>query len=78
METIYRRKKYLANEYGISVRTVERRIDWILAHADRYPEGAVIHNGRITFAREDVFEDCIKNGNKIDAGFNPVFVEGKG
>lgn len=71
---MYRRKKYLAELYGISIRTVDRRIVWIQEHADRYPAGAVIHIGRMPFVREDVFEDAIANRNKVDAGLAPTFV----
>ncbi|GEM_PF-6645293 len=69
---MYRRKKYFAKEYGISVRTVERKIDWIKRHADRYPADAVVHNGNIVFVREDVFEDVIVNENRIEAGLKPA------
>lgn len=77
MGTVYRRKKYLASLYDVSMRTVDRRIDWIRAHADRYPSGAVIHCGRIPYVREDVFLDAVINGNKVDAGLAPEFKEGE-
>lgn len=77
MGTVYRRRKYLADEYGISISTVDRRIAWILKHADRYPQKSVVHCNRITFVREDVFEDAIVNGGWVDAGLDPVFKEGK-
>lgn len=70
---MYRRKKYLASQYGISVRTVDRKIAWIRNHADRYPRNAVIHSGKIPFVREDVFEDAIINADRVDAGLNPAF-----
>lgn len=73
---MYRRKKYYAAEYGISIRTVERKIVWIQKHADRYPDDAVVHNGRILFVREDVFEDVIRNEHRVDAGLKPEFKMG--
>jgi hypothetical protein len=75
MDKKFRRKKYLADTYGISVRTVDRKIEWIRKHPDRYPADAVIHCGRIPFVREDVFQDAIANGNKIDAGLCPAFAQ---
>lgn len=72
---MYRRKKQLADQYGISIRTVDRRIEWILEHLDRYPADAVVHNGSMVFVRDDVFQDVIVNGNRIDAGLNPTFRE---
>lgn len=75
MDKEFRRKKYLADKYGISVRTVDRKIEWIQKHADRYPPDAVIHSGRMPFVREDVFQDVIVNGNKVDAGLCPAFAQ---
>ena len=60
---MFRDMKWYAKEYGYSIRTIQRRIEWIKAHASRYPE--------------DVFEDLIRNKNNVDAGLDPVFKEGE-
>ena len=72
---MYRRKRFYKEQYDISMRTVSRKVEWILAHADRYPKDSVVKNGKFTFIREDVFEDVIVNQNRIDAGMNPEFKE---
>lgn len=71
---MYRRMEWFAEQYGVCVRTVDRRIDWIRKHGDRYPTDAVVRNGNIPYVREDVFEDVIKNMNKVDAGLAPKFI----
>ena len=76
MGTVYRRKRYLAALYDISMSTVDRRITWIRAHADRYPDNVVACCGRIPYIREDVFQDAVINGNRVDAGIAPEFGEG--
>lgn len=64
----YKRKRALAEEYDISLSTVNRRIVWILKHQDRYPAGSVIHSGTIPYIREDVFRDCMTHADEIDRG----------
>ena len=56
---------------------IQRRIEWIKAHASRYPADAVVYDGTKPFIREDVFEDLIRNRNNVDAGLDPVFKEGE-
>jgi hypothetical protein len=73
----YKRKRALAEEYDISLSTVNRRIVWILKHQDRYPAGSVIHSGTIPYIREDVFRDCMTYGNAIEAGIAPAFGRGE-
>lgn len=68
---MYRRKKWFAEQYGISIRTVNRKIDWIKQHESRYPANSLVRNGGMTFVREDVFEDVIVNEDRINAGLNP-------
>lgn len=75
MNKEYGRKKYLAEKYGISVRTVDRKMDWIRSHSDRYPRGAIVYAGKIPFVREDVFKDAMFNSGKVDAGIAPAFEE---
>lgn len=75
MDKEYKRKRFLAEKYGISVRTVDRKMDWIRSHADRYPRDAIVYSGKIPFVREDVFKDAMFNGAKVDAGIAPAFRE---
>ena len=77
MDKEYKRKKVLAEKYGISVRTVDRKMDWIGSHADRYPRGAIVYAGKIPYIREDVFKDAMFNGGKVDAGIAPAFREAR-
>lgn len=77
MDKEYKRKKYIAEKYDISVRTVDRKMDWIRDHADRYPRGAIVYAGKIPYVREDVFKDAMFNGNKVDAGIAPAFREAR-
>ena len=74
---MFRDMKWYSKQYGYSIRTIQRRIEWIKAHASRYPEDAVVYDGTKPFVREDVFEDLIRNRNNVDAGFDPVFKEAK-
>jgi hypothetical protein len=77
MDKEYKRKKYLAEKYDVSVRTVDRKMDWIRSHADRYPRGAIVYAGKIPYIREDVFKDAMFNGGKVDAGIAPAFREAR-
>lgn len=77
MDKEYKRKKYLAEKYDVSVRTVDRKMDWIRSHADGYPRGAIVYAGKIPYIREDVFKDAMFNGGKVDAGIAPAFREAR-
>lgn len=72
---MFRDMKWYAKQYGYSTRTIQRRIEWIKAHAYRYPSDAVVYDGTKPFIREDISEDLIRNKNNIDAGLDPVFKE---
>lgn len=72
---MFRDMKWYSKQYGYSIRTIQRRIERIKAHASRYPADAVVYDGTKPFVREDVFEDLIRNRNAVDAGLDPAFKE---
>ncbi|MDD6666688.1 MAG: hypothetical protein PUE58_01765 [Lachnospiraceae bacterium] len=71
----YSRIKRLAEDFDVSTRTVERRLVWIRMHSDRYPKDSIKYFGRIPYTRNDVFQDAMLNGNKVDAGIPVEFIE---
>lgn len=46
---MFRPKSYYVDRYGMDVRTVERRFDWIRKHPERYKEGTVSKNEGKTY-----------------------------
>ncbi len=66
MEKKYKRRKALAEKYGISVQQVDKKITWILKHPDLYPHGSVIHIGKTPYISEDAFGDAMINAGKLD------------
>ncbi len=72
---MYKRKRYLAEKYDVSIRTIERRVVWIKAHQNRYPDDAIMYMGHIPYIREDVFEDAMFRSAAVDAGVAAPFRE---
>ena len=68
---MYKRKKYFADLYGVSIRTIERKIDWIRKHESRYPVDSIRYVGNMPYIAEDVFDDALFNSSKVDAGLMP-------
>lgn len=68
---MFRPKSYFVDRYGMDVRTVERRFEWIRKHPERYQVGTVSKNEGKTYCQDYAFEDMIANKGKVDAGLNP-------
>ena len=67
-------KHRIAEEYGYSTRTVERRIGEIEALVGtRYPPRSVLREPHIR-VREDVARDYLENRKLIIAGDAPAFI----
>ena len=67
-------KHRIAEEYGYSTRTIERRVEEIEALVGkRYPARSVIREPHIR-VREDVARDYLENRSLIIAGIAPAFI----
>lgn len=72
---MYLKKRDYADEYQISVSTVDSRIRKIRRLiGTRYPRDAIVHTGRLIRIRDDVFADIMQWDDAIDCGIAPPFV----
>ena len=70
----YKKKTALAEEYDISVRTVDRIIDLIRDQlGKRYRRDVLIQTGKLLRVDEEVFKDAIVNKDLIVRGIAPKF-----
>lgn len=70
----YKKKTTLAEEYDISVRTVDRIIDLIRDQlGKRYRRDVLIQTGKLLRVDEEVFKDAIVNKDLIVRGIAPKF-----
>lgn len=69
-------KHRLADEYGYSTRTIERRIGEIEKLVGvRYPANTIFREPHMRI-REDVAKDYLENRTQIKAGTAPAFIGG--
>lgn len=75
--TQYLRKSQLADQYSISLRTVDKAVNRIRDLIGvRYPTNAVTRYGAITRIRADVFNDLMTYGDRIENETAPEFKGG--
>ena len=76
--TQYLRKTQLADQYSISIRTVDKAVRQIRDLIGiRYPANSVTRFGQIIRIRADVFDDLMAFGDRIENGTAPEFKGGK-
>ena len=74
----YLSKRQLVDQYSISLRTVDKAVNRIRDLIGvRYPSNAVTRYGAIIRIREDVFNDLMTYGDRIENGTAPRFKGGK-
>lgn len=74
----YLSKKQLVDQYSISLRTVDKAVNRIRDLIGvRYPTNAVTRYGAIIRIREDVFNDLMTYGDRIENETAPEFKGGK-
>lgn len=71
------KRRTLAEEYGFSLRTIDRRISEIEElQGERYPARSVLRSSSGVRVREDVAVDYLEHRDEIIHGVAPAFMGG--